>query len=217
MSTPVRVLIVDDHPLFRGGLRAALSATGDIEVVGEAESGEAAVTECEILLPDAVLMDLQMGGSNGIDATRTITERFPRVAVLVLTMLEDDYSVFAAMRAGARGYVLKDADEEVLVRAIQAVACGEAIFSPAIASRMIEFFASAHTAPPKAAFPELTDREREVLHLIAQGMNNSEIATRLFLSPKTVRNHITIIFSKLQVADRARAIVRAREEGLGQT
>ena len=217
MSTPVRVLIVDDHPLFRGGLRAALSATGDIEVVGEAESGEAAVTECEILLPDAVLMDLQMGGSNGIDATRTITERFPRVAVLVLTMLEDDYSVFAAMRAGARGYVLKDADEEVLVRAIQAVARGEAIFSPAIASRMIEFFASAHTAPPKAAFPELTDREREVLHLIAQGMNNSEIATRLFLSPKTVRNHITIIFSKLQVADRARAIVRAREEGLGQT
>lgn len=216
MSDRIRVVIADDHPLFRGGLRAALEATGKVEVVGEAESAGGAVTLCEQLLPDVVLMDLMMGATNGIDATREVTDRLPTTAVLVLTMLDDDYSVFAAMRAGARGYVLKDADEEVIMRAIDAVVRGEAIFSPAIAGRMIDFFSAAHAKPPQSAFPELTAREREVLHLIAQGLSNGEIADRLFLSPSTVRNHITNTFGKLQVADRAQAIVKARTAGLGQ-
>lgn len=216
MSDRIRVVIADDHPLFRGGLRAALEATGKVEVVGEAGSAGGAVTLCEQLLPDVVLMDLMMGATNGIDATREVTDRLPTTAVLVLTMLDDDYSVFAAMRAGARGYVLKDADEEVIMRAIDAVVRGEAIFSPAIAGRMIDFFSAAHAKPPQSAFPELTAREREVLHLIAQGLSNGEIADRLFLSPSTVRNHITNTFGKLQVADRAQAIVKARTAGLGQ-
>lgn len=216
MSDRIRVVIADDHPLFRGGLRAALEATGKVEVVGEAVSAGGAVTLCEQLLPDVVLMDLMMGATNGIDATREVTDRLPTTAVLVLTMLDDDYSVFAAMRAGARGYVLKDADEEVIMRAIDAVVRGEAIFSPAIAGRMIDFFSAAHAKPPQSAFPELTAREREVLHLIAQGLSNGEIADRLFLSPSTVRNHITNTFGKLQVADRAQAIVKARTAGLGQ-
>jgi DNA-binding NarL/FixJ family response regulator len=216
VNDPIRVLIADDHPLFRSGLRAALEATGKVEVVGEAESAEGTATQCEQLMPDLVLMDLMMGATSGIDATRDITNRFPTVTVLVLTMLDDDYSVFAAMRAGARGYVLKDADDEVIVRAIEAVVRGEAIFSPAIAGRMIDFFSAAHAKPPESAFPELTTREREVLHLIAQGLSNKEIAERLFLSPNTVRNHITNTFDKLQVVDRAQAIVKARTAGLGQ-
>jgi DNA-binding NarL/FixJ family response regulator len=216
MRDPIRVVIADDHPLFRSGLRAALEATGRVEVLGEAESADGAVTLCEQVMPDVVLMDLMMGATSGIDATRAVTDRFPTTAVLVVTMLEDDYSVFAAMRAGARGYVLKDADEDVIMRAIEAVVRGEAIFSPAIAARMIDFFSTVHAQPPQAAFPELTAREREVLHLIAQGLNNKEIADRLFLSPKTVRNHITNTFDKLQVVDRAQAIVKARTAGLGQ-
>jgi DNA-binding NarL/FixJ family response regulator len=216
MSDPIRVVIADDHPLFRSGLRAALEAIGKVEVVGEAENAEGTVALCQQVKPDVVLMDLMMGTTSGIDATRDVTDRLPNIAVLVLTMLEDDYSVFAAMRAGARGYVLKDADEEVIMRAIEAVVRGEAIFSPAIAGRMIDFFSAAHAKPPQSAFPELTAREREVLHLIAQGLSNAEIADRLFLSPKTVRNHITNTFDKLQVADRAQAIVKARTAGLGQ-
>jgi DNA-binding NarL/FixJ family response regulator len=216
MSDPIRVVIADDHPLFRSGLRAALEAIGKVEVVGEAENAEGTVALCQQVEPDVVLMDLMMGTTSGIDATRDVTDRLPNIAVLVLTMLEDDYSVFAAMRAGARGYVLKDADEEVIMRAIEAVVRGEAIFSPAIAGRMIDFFSAAHAKPPQSAFPELTAREREVLHLIAQGLSNTEIADRLFLSPKTVRNHITNTFDKLQVADRAQAIVKARTAGLGQ-
>jgi DNA-binding NarL/FixJ family response regulator len=216
MSDPIRVVIADDHPLFRSGLRAALEAIGKVEVVGEAENAEGTVALCQQVKPDVVLMDLMMGTTSGIDATRDVTDRLPNIAVLVLTMLEDDYSVFAAMRAGARGYVLKDADEEVIMRAIEAVVRVEAIFSPAIAGRMIDFFSAAHAKPPQSAFPELTAREREVLHLIAQGLSNTEIADRLFLSPKTVRNHITNTFDKLQVADRAQAIVKARTAGLGQ-
>jgi DNA-binding NarL/FixJ family response regulator len=216
VSDPIRVVIADDHPMFRSGLRAALAATGKVEVVGEAENAGRTVTLCEQLMPDVVLMDLMMGTTSGIDATRAVTDRLPTTAVLVLTMLEDDYSVFAAMRAGAKGYVLKDADEEVILRAIEAVGRGEAIFSPAIAARMIDFFSAAHAEPPQSAFPELTSREREVLHLIAQGLSNTEIANRLFLSPKTVRNHITSTFDKLQVADRSQAIVKARTAGLGQ-
>jgi DNA-binding NarL/FixJ family response regulator len=216
---PLRVLIADDHPLFRSGLRALLGAVPDTTVAGEATTGEEAVALAAELQPDLVVMDLQMPGVSGIDATRRILDTSPHLGILVVTMFEDDYSVFAAMRAGAKGYVLKDADEEDMLHAIRAVGKGEAIFSPAVARRVIDFFTGTRSeferAVPARAFPELTDREREVLNLIAQGLNNPEIASRLYLSPKTVRNHISNIFAKLQVADRAQAIVRAREAGLG--
>ena len=216
---PLRVLIADDHPLFRSGLRALLGAVPDMAVAGEATTGEEAVALAAELQPDVIAMDIQMPGVSGIEATRRILDASPHIGVLVVTMFEDDYSVFAAMRAGAKGYVLKDADEEDMLHAIRAVGKGEAIFSPAVARRVIDFFTGARSeverAVPARAFPELTEREREVLDLIAQGLNNPEIAERLYLSPKTVRNHISNIFSKLQVADRAQAIVRAREAGLG--
>ncbi|MDP8950037.1 MAG: response regulator transcription factor [Actinomycetota bacterium] len=216
---PLRVLIADDYPLFRSGLRALLGAVPDTTVAGQATTGEEAVALAAELQPDVVVMDLQMPGVSGIDATRRILDTSPHLGILVVTMFEDDYSVFAAMRAGAKGYVLKDADEEDMLHAIRAVSRGEAIFSPAVARRVIDFFTGAkpevERAVPARAFPELTDREREVLDLIAQGLSNPEIAARLYLSPKTVRNHISNIFAKLQVADRAQAIVRAREAGLG--
>ena len=217
--SPLRILIADDHPLFRSGLRALLGAVPDTTVAGEATTGEEAVALAAELQPDAVVMDLQMPGVSGIDATRRILDTSPHLGILVVTMFEDDYSVFAAMRAGARGYVLKDADEEDILHAIRAVGKGEAIFSPVVARRVIDFFTGTRSefehAVPVRAFPELTDREREVLDLIAQGLSNPEIASRLYLSPKTVRNHVSSIFAKLQVADRAQAIVRAREAGLG--
>jgi DNA-binding NarL/FixJ family response regulator len=216
---PLRVLIADDHPLFRSGLRALLGAVPDIAVAGEATTGEEAVALAAELQPDVIVMDLQMPGVSGIDATRRILDTSPHIGVLVVTMFEDDYSVFAAMRAGAKGYVLKDTDEEDILHAIRALGKGEAIFSPAVAQRVIDFFTGTRSeigqAVPARAFPELTDREREVLDLIAQGLSNPEIASRLYLSPKTVRNHISNIYAKLQVADRAQAIVRAREAGLG--
>jgi len=215
----LRILIADDHPLFRSGLRALLNAVPDMAIAGEATSGEEAIALVVQAQPDVVVMDLQMPGVTGIEATRRILEESPQAGVLVVTMFEDDYSVFAAMRAGARGYVLKDTDEDEMLRAIRAVGNGEAIFSPAIARRLIDYFANprredARTVPSRA-FPSLTDREREILDLIARALNNSEIADRLVLSPKTVRNHISNIFSKLQVADRSEAIVRARKAGLG--
>ncbi len=219
---PLRVLIADDHPLFRSGLRALLGAVPDMAVAGEATTGKEAIALAAELQPDVIVMDLQMPGISGIEATRRILDAIPHIGVLVVTMFEDDYSVFAAMRTGAKGYVLKDADEEDMLHAIRAVGKGEAIFSPAIAQRVIDFFTGARRrseverAVPARAFPELTSREREVLDLIAQGLSNPEIAARLYLSPKTVRNHISNIFAKLQVADRAQAIVRAREAGLGQ-
>ena len=216
---PLRILIADDHPLFRSGLRALLGAVPDTTVVGEATTGEEAIALAAEFQPDVVVMDIQMPGVSGIDATRRVLDASPHIGVLVVTMFEDDYSVFAAMRAGAKGYVLKDADEEDILHAIRAVGKGEAIFSPAVARRVIDFFTGTRSelerAVPVRAFPELTDREREVLDHIAQGLSNPEIATRLYLSPKTVRNHISNIFAKLQVADRAQAIVRAREAGLG--
>ncbi len=217
---PLRVLIADDHPLFRSGMRALLDAVPNIVVVGEATSGEEAVELAARLQPDVVVMDLQMPGVSGVEATRRILEAGPSVGILMVTMFEDDYSVFAAMRAGAKGYVLKDTAEEDMLHAIRAVGRGEAIFSPAVARRVRDFFKGVRSgadaqAVPARAFPELTAREREVLDLIAQGLSNPEIATRLYLSPKTVRNHVSNIFAKLQVADRARAIVRAREAGLG--
>jgi DNA-binding NarL/FixJ family response regulator len=211
----LRILVADDHPVFRHGLRTLLCETGDLEVVGEATIGEEAVRLAEQLQPDLILMDLRMPGTSGIEATRHILHANPHIRVLVLTMFEDDASVFTAMRAGARGYVLKDAEKDDLLRAIRAVGRGEAIFSPGVASRIVEFFAASRAAAPKEAFPSLSERERELLHLLAQGQSNAQIADRLVLSQKTVSSYVSTILSKLQVADRAEAILRAREAGLG--
>jgi DNA-binding NarL/FixJ family response regulator len=211
---PLHVLIADDHPLFRHGLSSLLSASPDFEVVGEATTGEEAIELSAKLQPDVILMDIQMPGVNGIEATRHILHTSPNIRVLIITMFEDDASVFTAMRAGARGYALKDAQKADMLQAIRAVGRGEAIFSPAIATRLIDFFAAPRPVAPPQAFPELTEREREILNFIAQGSSNTEIATRLVLSPNTVRNYVSNIFSKLQVADRAQAIIRAREAGL---
>ncbi len=213
--SPIRILVADDHALFRDGLRALFFSVPDTEVVGEAATGEEAIARSEDLQPDVVLMDIQMPGVNGIEATRTIVRDSPHIGVIVVTMFEDDDSVFAAMRAGARGYVLKGADQDEILKVIRAVAAGEAHFGPEIARRLMSFFSAKEPAATAEAFPELTAREREVLDLIARGHNNQEIAKELYLSPKTVRNHISNIFTKLQVADRAQAIIRAREAGLG--
>jgi DNA-binding NarL/FixJ family response regulator len=212
----IRVLIADDHPVFRGGLVALLDRVASIEVVGEAETGRAAVEAAAALSPDVIVMDIQMPELNGIEATREITRLLPATGVLVLTMFEDDDSVFSAMRAGARGYVLKGADQAEIVRAIEALGHGEAIFGPGVATRVMRFFAGAASIAPRP-FPDLTEREREVLELVARGLGNAEITRRLVVSPKTVRNHVSNILAKLQVADRSQAIVRAREAGLGRT
>ena len=211
----IRLVVADDHPLFRDGLRTLVALEAGLEVVGEAENGADAVELARELEPDVVVMDLHMPALNGIEATRRIVEALPDVGVLVLTMFEDDDSVFAAMRAGARGYLLKGAGHDEVVRAVEAVARGEAIFGPAIATRVIEFF-SRPSQPPQP-FPDLTGREREILELIAQGRSNAEIAAHFVLSPKTVRNNVSSIFTKLRVADRSQAIVRAREAGLGHS
>ena len=210
----LRILIADDHPLFRHGIHEFLNLAPDIEVVGEATSGEEAITQSEALHPDVILMDVNMPGVNGIEATRRILHVSPHIRILVVTMFEDDGTVFAAMRVGARGYILKDAEKENILRAIQAVGNGEAIFSPTIATRLIDFFATQASTLPKEIFPSLTEREREILQLIARGKPNAEIARELSLSPKTVYNYVSNILSKLQVADRAQAIIRAREAGL---
>jgi DNA-binding NarL/FixJ family response regulator len=210
---PLRVLVVEDHPLFRKGVVALLEAVPDFSVAGVAVSGVEAVARAAELRPDVVLMDLQLPGISGIEATRAIVGADPDVRVLVLSLFEDEDSVFLALRAGARGYVLKDADEEELTGAIRAVARGEAIFSQAVAGRVLAFFAQPRQAP--TVFPELTDREREILGLLAKGQSNPTIARTLFLSPKTVANYVSAIFAKLQVADRAEAMIRAREAGLG--
>lgn len=211
----IRILVVDDHLLFRDGLRSLIDSAPDCQLAGEATSGEEAVDLAVELQPDVVLMDVKMPDMDGIQATRQIARTSPHIGILVLTMLEDDNSVFTAMRAGARGYLLKGASHDEVLRAIRAVAGGQAIFSPAIATRMIDFFNTMHPTKAPDVFPQLTDREREVLALIAQGYNNARIATELVISPKTVRNHITNLLSKLQVADRAEAIIKAREAGLG--
>ena len=210
----LRVLIADDHPVFRDGLRTLLASVPETEVVGEASTGDEAIAQAAALQPDVILMDLHMPGLNGIEATRAILCTSPHIGILVLTMFEDDDSVFAAMLAGARGYLLKGADQTEIVRALTAVSHGEAIFSPSIAGRLTHYFSMLRNVSLPQAFPELTEREREILTLIAQGCNNTDIASRLVLSPKTVRNHVSNIFNKLQVADRAQAIIRAREAGL---
>ncbi|MCJ7659842.1 MAG: response regulator transcription factor [Anaerolineales bacterium] len=213
----IRVLIADDHPVFRFGMRVLIESEDEFEVVGEASTGAEAVAMVAEFQPDVVLMDITIPTLNGIEATRQISAETPDTGVLMVTML-DDNSLFAAIRAGARGYLLKGADGEETLRAIRAVANGEAIFSLAIADRMAEVFAKPPQAEiePQAPFPELTPREHEILELIAQGKSNAEIAEQFTLSLKTVRNHVSNIFNKLQVSDRLQAVLRAREVGMGR-
>jgi DNA-binding NarL/FixJ family response regulator len=211
----LRILIADDHPLFRHGVRTLFSTVPDLDVVGEAASGEEAVRLAGEMAPDVILMDIRMPGWNGIEATRRVTAAHPKVNVLILTMFQDDTSVFTAMQAGAKGYVLKDAEKEELLRAIRAVGSGEAIFSPGIASRMIEYFGTVRPAAREEQFPELTVREREVLYLMAEGASNAETAKSLEISGKTVANYVTNILNKLQVADRQDAVRLVREAGGG--
>jgi DNA-binding NarL/FixJ family response regulator len=212
----IRVLVVDDHPTFRRGLGALLASLPEVELVGEAADGAAAVERAAALLPDVVVMDLDMPGLGGVEATRRIVAAQPSVAVLVLTMLDEDESVFAAMRAGARGYVVKGADTDDVLRALESVARGDAVFGPAVASRVLSYLTRPLSARDPLIFPELTDREREVLEHMARGLSNGEIARKLVVSPKTVRNHVSNVFTKLQVTDRSEAVERARRAGLGR-
>ncbi len=217
----ITLLIADDERNIRIGLRALLNAEDDMTLVGEAVAGAEAVQLAADLQPDVILMDINMPdadheGLNGIEATRHILATSPHIGVLMLTMFEDDDSVFAAMRAGARGYLLKGALKAEILRAIRAVHGGEVIFGAAIAQRMVRYFAGIRPAPLSELFPELTERERDILGLIAQHLGNADIAARLSLSEKTVRNHVSNIFDKLQVADRVQAILRAKEAGLGK-
>lgn len=211
-----RLLIVDDHPIFREGLAGVFATVPEIDVCGMCADGPDAVRDAERLQPDVVLMDLNLPTMTGIDATRAIVAASPHIAVLVLTMLEDADSVFAALRAGARGYLLKGAGPEEIASAVAGAARGEAVFGPGIADRVLAYFASARSRSGPTPFPELTGREREILELIAAGDRNADIARRLYISPKTVRNHISNIFTKLHVADRAEAIALARDAGVGR-
>jgi len=211
----VRVLIVDDHPVFRFGLRSLISSIPEMEVVAEATSGEAAILEANQQNPDIILMDINMPGINGIEATRRILSTNPEIGILILTMFEND-SVIEAIQAGARGYILKGSDPEETLRAIQAVVNGEAIFSSKVAERLMHFISDQKENGDSSIFPQLTGREREVLDLMARGLTNTAISEKLFLSPKTVRNHVSNVFAKLQVSDRTQAVIIAREAGLGQ-
>lgn len=211
---PIRVLVADDHTLFRDGLQSLLGSVSDVEVVGEAGNGKEAIAAAFEFEPDVILMDILMPVVSGIEATKKITATLPDVGVVMLTMYDDDDSVFAAMRAGARGYILKGADQSEMLRAIRSVASGEALFGPSIATLLLQWFSGKADQPPDP-FPELSEREREILELIASGRSNPAIATELYISPKTVRNHVSSIFSKLHVSGRSEAIVRARNAGLG--
>lgn len=215
MSDAIRVLVADDHPVVRDGLTSLLSSVPGFEVVAGVGNGGDAVREAVVHSPDVALVDLQMPGMDGFDATREMARVAPNVAVLILTMHEDDDSVFTAMRSGARGYLVKGASQEEILGGITAVARGEAIFGPGVAQRVLAFFQAGPSAAAPA-FPELSPREREILDLLAGGLGNAAIATRLSLAPKTVANNASSIFVKLQVAGRSEAIVRAREAGLGR-
>lgn len=210
----IRILIVDDHPVFRFGLRALLESQPDMVVVEEAETGEDAIQMAASLQPDVVLMDVNMPDLNGIEATQQIMATASQTAILIITMFDDD-TVFTAMQAGARGYLLKGAQGTETLRAVRAVANGEVIFSPGVAGQMMTYFARGRKPEPNAPFPNLTPRESEILELLAQGFTNTTIAEKLSLSPKTIRNQVSDIYSKLQVATRSEAIIKAREAGLG--
>jgi DNA-binding NarL/FixJ family response regulator len=214
---PVRVVIADDHPMFRFGLKAALAATEELEVVGEAATGEELLTVVGHVRPDIVITDLAMPGTDGASATRALLARHAEVGVLVLTMHEDDEALFGALRAGAKGYLLKGADRTEIIRAVLAVAAGNAVYGEAVARRIVGFFTGAHQQYAARVFPELTERERQVLELVATGQGNHEIARQLCLTEKTVRNHVSAIITKLGVRDRAAAVARARDAGLGST
>ncbi len=214
MTGTIRVAIADDHPVFRAGLRVVMQDAPTLELVGEAESGDEAVLLAAERQPDVLLMDIHMPPTNGVDATRRIAASHPDVHVLMLTMLADDTSVLAAMRAGARGYILKGADPDEIVRAVTSAAAGEAIFSPALAARMAHFFTTGRAGDPHP-FPDLTPRERDILELIAVGQSNPAIAAQLRLSEKTVRNNVSVILTKLQAPTRSAAVARARDAGLG--
>ena len=211
---PIKILIADDHQPFRRGLRAMLNSESDLEVVGETETGQATVAQAETLQPDLVLMDLNMSGFNGLEATRRILHTSPHIRILVLTMAEDDESVFAALRAGARGFLVKGALKADVLRAIRAVYNGDAIFSSGVAQRLIHYFSTARSQLPMDSFPELTDRERQNLTLMVQGHSAQGIADILVLSVKTIRNHISNICTKLEVSDRTQAILRAKNAGV---
>lgn len=213
---PVRVLVVDDHPVFREGFAALLGSIDEVEVVGTAATGAEAVEQVAAREPDVVVMDVQMPGMDGIEATRRILGKRPDTGVVVLTMSEEDGTIFEALRAGARGYLLKGAEPDEVVRAITTVAGGGVVFGAILASRITDFLAPRPPGGPAAAFPTLTAREQEVLDLVAAGLSNGEIAARLFLSQKTVRNHVHAVLGKIQAADRAEAIIRARDAGLGR-
>jgi DNA-binding NarL/FixJ family response regulator len=214
----IRILVADDHPVVRGGLVALLRSIEGLDVVGEAADGDEAVREAHLTHPDIVLMDVRMPGLDGIEATRRIRSGVPGTRVLVLTMYDDDSTVFTAMQAGAQGYLLKEAEQEEIVRAVRGVVAGEAIFGPGVAERVLGYFADPPAGEsPAYPFPELTDRERVILDLLARGRRTGQIASELYLSPKTVANNLTNIFAKLQVAGRAEAIIRAHERGVGGT
>jgi DNA-binding NarL/FixJ family response regulator len=212
--SPISVVVVDDHPMFRAGLRTLVDEAEGFTLAGEAADAESAIAVCEDIVPDVVLMDIKLPGISGIDATRLLSARLPSIKVLMLTMLEDDTSVFAAMRAGARGYILKGSAPDDIARAIRTVAAGEVIFGASLAQRINVFFAAGRDAGPHP-FPELTTRERDVLDLLADGTSNNDIASTLGLSEKTVRNNVSNIFAKLLVADRGAAVAKARSAGLG--
>ncbi len=214
---PIRLLIADDHALFREGIRALISATADISCVGEAATGDEIVALAEELQPDVILMDINMPGLSGIEATRRIMRAETGTGIIMVTMLEDDASVFAAMRAGARGYVLKGANYEELLQSIRAVAQGHILFGPAIAARVTQFFTKAQPLGVEEPFPDLTDREREILALMVRHHTNPEIAQQLGIADKTIRNHISNIFNKLQVVDRAQAIAKAKGVDAGRS
>jgi len=212
----IRVVIVDDHPVVRRGLRALIDSLTGLEVAGEASDGESAVREVLLSRPDVVLMDVQMPGLSGVEATHRIRASAPDVPVIMLTMYDDDATVFTAMQAGARGYLLKGADQDEIERALHAVVAGEAIFGPGVASHVLSYFGSHPSFPhPTVPFVELSPRERQILELLAAGRRNHSIAAELCLAPKTIGNHLTSVFAKLQVTGREEAIVRAREHGLG--
>ncbi|RIX46549.1 DNA-binding response regulator [Paenibacillus nanensis] len=212
----LRVLLADDHPLFREGVAAVLQGHEELEIVGEAESGDEVMRLAESLQPDLILMDISMPVVNGIEATRQITMTNPHIRILVLTMFDDDNSVFSAIRAGARGYLLKGSKPKDIIRALVAVADGEAIFSSGIASKMMYYFDTIQHPPQKEMFPGLTARENEILEQLANGRTMADIALSFQLSLKTVRNHVSNILNKLQVVDRTQAILLARDAGIGK-